>query len=381
MKRLSLVLICAASAFGLSFAASALAKERWPDLPLGFKHGVSARVDDVVYVGLGSLDDRLYSLNVANGQQQWMNEANFPGPPRHQALAVAVGDSIFVMGGIGYEQPADTAAVVLDDVYRYDTRTHQWQQLETTTPAGFVGVNGYALNDRDIAIFGGYQKPIIDDYLAKLARINPAIEPERFQQLVNEFMSLPVEYYGASHAVHVFNTHTNQWSTKPNAPFAHHINAALVGRGNELVLISGGVKPGLASEQVHHATFKAGSERWQSLTALPAQEGLSGAFAGLLANDIVVAGGANFEGALRRAMQGKSYAHDGLSRTRHRTIYRYQHPTWRQATAQLPEGLAFGASFSLDDGLLMVGGEGWDGVARRQVSLIKHRNGDLVIEP
>ena len=51
---------CVAKLIALSSATialstvTAMAGEAWPDLPVGIKNGISARVGDTAYVGLGS---------------------------------------------------------------------------------------------------------------------------------------------------------------------------------------------------------------------------------------------------------------------------------------------------------------------------------------
>ncbi|MBF4364957.1 N-acetylneuraminic acid mutarotase, partial [Vibrio anguillarum] len=101
---------------------------------------------------------------------------------------------------------------------------------------------------------------------------------------------------------------------------------------------------------------------WQNLLPLPApqtsniQEGVAGAFSGKTNGVTVVAGGANFHGAKQAFESGKMFAHEGLSKAFNDDIYVEKDGIWSTVNP-LPEGLAYGASFTTSEGVLIVGGE------------------------
>lgn len=123
---------------------------------------------------------------------------------------------------------------------------------------------------------------------------------------------------------------------------------------------------------------------WTDAAPVPApaggdvQEGLAGAFAGLVGGDVIVAGGANFPGARAAADVGQWYAHDGLSKHWASEVFRLEDGAWAQI-GELPEGLAYGASFAVDDGLLIVGGEDEAKTARTDVFLISLEDGSITV--
>ncbi|MCF0167961.1 MAG: hypothetical protein HUJ93_04880 [Bacteroidales bacterium] len=87
---------------------------------------------------------------------------------------------------------------------------------------------------------------------------------------------------------------------------------------------------------------------FEELTELPSVEGapnpgLAGAFAGKVGEKLIVAGGANFPDI------------DG-PKVYQRDLYVYSGGAWMVYEDFLPEGIAYGASVALKDGLLCVGG-------------------------
>jgi N-acetylneuraminate epimerase len=92
-----------------------------------------------------------------------------------------------------------------------------------------------------------------------------------------------------------------------------------------------------------------------------------------------VAGSANFAGARARAEAGRWFAHDGLTKSWRKEIYVWNGTMWTQVS-QLPIGLAYGASFSTPDGVLIVGGEDERGAARPEAFLLKWDGKAVTIE-
>jgi len=122
---------------------------------------------------------------------------------------------------------------------------------------------------------------------------------------------------------------------------------------------------------------------WKELPELPAvpgevkQPGLAGAFAGVINDGLIVAGGTNFPEGLPwvKLTDGST-----PKKIYHREIYVYQKGrAWQISDVKLPKGYSYGVSIPTDEGLLCIGGE-WreydvDGVKNYisdKVILIKH---------
>lgn len=113
--------------------------EQYPDVPVPFKNGTGGKVENSLYVGLGSAGVSWFRLDTDKTGAGWQKVANFPGQPREQAVTVVLAGKLYVFGGVGKTNANDTQVRALDDAYRFDPQTNQWQQLATRAPRGLVG--------------------------------------------------------------------------------------------------------------------------------------------------------------------------------------------------------------------------------------------------
>lgn len=365
----------AAIAFGLS-ASTTLAQEQWPNLPVGIKNGISARIGDTLYVGLGSAGSDLYALNLGGVSKGWVKRAAFIGPATNGAVAAVSGGRLYLFGGNGKSTPDAKSPIIFESVYAYDPAKDQWDAVETKTPTGLSGAKGLSMPDGRIAIVGGYNKQLFDKYLADVSGIDKDREPDAFKALVNTYMGMKPQEYRWNTKVLVYDPSANSWGTLGDNPYLPNCDSALAAWKGSYVLVSGEVKPGLRTSQVKSIRFDAGGAIWEQLADLPAlsdsepQEGVAGAYAATVGDALIVAGGANFKGARANGEAGKWFAHDGLKKSWRSDIYALSGGTWK-TVGSLPRGLAYGASFALPDGLLIAGGEDADGKARTEVLLLR----------
>lgn len=95
--------------------------------------------------------------------------------------------------------------------------------------------------------------------------------------------------------------------------------------------------------------------------------GVAGAFAGVVGNRLLVAGGANFP---------DGFPWTGATKVWHRDLYLYDFSTkeWKIFNDFLPQPAAYGLSFRVGEGILIVGGNNADG-GLRSVNLISMEKG------
>ena len=193
------------------------------------------------------------------------------------------------------------------------------------------------------------------------------------------------EEYQWNKNIQVYNVAKNSWSVRGESPYLPNCGAALVGEGNEVTLVSGEVKPGLRTPMVKSVTIEGESAQWEELAQLPTpigaelQEGVAGAYAGHSNGALLVAGGANFHGARAQSIRGNWFAHEGFPKAWNAEVYAYKDGGWKQTETRLPEGLAYGASFTTSKGVLMVGGEGADGQERSDVYMLNYDGSDVTV--
>ena len=345
----------------------------WPNLPVAIKSGIGVQVDGVAYVGLGTAGAGLYALDLSNPAQGWKARAPFPGPPTNGAAAAAAGGKVLVFGGNGKATLNARSAIIFDDVYMYDTIEDRWSRLETHTPVGLSGAKALSLSNGRIAFVGGYNKQLFNDYLAALSMLDPTTQPGEFARLVRGYMGMAPKDYRWNGDILWYDVELNVWGSYGQNPFPPNCDSAAVETQKDgFVLVSGEIKPGLRTPEVKRVSFRKDICEWRRLADLPnlvgdeVQEGLGGAFAAYTQGRILVAGGVNFKGSRANSEAGNWYSHEGLAKSWRDEIYAFDGGEWLQI-GRLPQGLAYGASFSLSAGLLIVGGEDCAGNARDEV--------------
>lgn len=361
-------------AASLLLGVGANAANQWPDLPVGIKSGIGAQVGDKVFVGLGSAGQDFYMLDLADVAKGWQKKASFNGPARSGATASVIGDEIYVFGGSGKVTSTDAAPILFDTVYRYDVAANSWSQANTSAPVGLLGAASYSPDGKQVVFFGGYNKGYFDQYLHDVMTTDKSAKPQAWQKIVDDYMGMKPADYKWNRQVVSYKPETGQWGELGVSPYLPNCGSALVANGATATLISGEIKPGLRTAEVKQYQF-AQPQPWQSMHSLPAlasskvQEGVAGAFAGQSNGVIIVAGGANFHGAKAAFESGKMFAHNGFGKAFNPEMYVQQDGLWQQVNA-LPEGLAYGASFSAKNGVLIAGGEKSDRSASKKVYLL-----------
>lgn len=369
---------------GAVFGAAALVggitsahAEMWPDLPIGLKNGVAVKIDNQIIAGLGTAGSAMYALDLENLSDGWQAIAAFSGPAPGQPAFGTSNGKLYVFSGSGKQADTDVAPIIFEDVHAYDPSTDSWQKIDAKTPVGFLGASGLSLSDGRIAIVGGYNKELFDKYLHEVLTTDNAAEPEKWDKIVADYMGMEPADYLWNKKLWAFDPATAGWTDIGKNPYDPNTGSGIAVLGDDaFMVINGEIKPGLRTDQVKSIAINSDDVTWTSNPALPAQdgsqvqEGLAAPYVGMATNDaVLVAGGANFPGARAKADRGEWFAHEGLSKTRADGVFAFQNDTWTQV-GTLEEGLAYGASITLDGGVLFIGGEDNQGNARKEVFLV-----------
>jgi N-acetylneuraminate epimerase len=376
----------AAALLAATAATGAMAQdEAWPDLPQGVKNGIGVRAGDTIYVGLGSAGTSLFSLDLNDPAAGWQERAQLAGPAPSQPAGAVSDGRIYVFSGSGKETEDAASPIIFDTAWRYDPDADNWTQLDTTTPAGLLGAGAVTLEDGRIAILGGYNKELFDQYLADITAIDQEADPDAWNAVVDGYMSMEPAEYRWNKSVLTYDPATNEWDDLGEDPSDPNTGAAIARTGtDEFTIVNGEVKPGLRTDAVRTVSLGGDAAEWTDGAPVPApeggdvQEGLAGAYSGMVGDSVIVAGGANFPGARAAADEGRWYAHEGLDKNWASDVFALTDGEWSRIGA-LPEGLAYGASFAVDGGLLIVGGEDGERAARTDVFLITPQDGGITV--
>lgn len=388
----------------MSLIASPLLKQaavtrRLPKLPVAVKHGVGVAVGSRIFVGLGTGGRAWMCLDLADRRSSWRSMREFPGLPRDQALAMAVGAEIYVFGGAGYD-PQEKRYRTFQEIHRYDTRTDAWTPFVSTCPVPLLGAAISVRADGAAVFYGGVHNAVFNGFF----RASAAATGGQLDAIVRKYLSMDPARYRFSSAVHVYEPAVDRWSILGERPGLPCVGSALAQRGEDVYLVGGEIKPGLRSTQVFRVRTSDGGLFCDRLEDLPGDlhkdsaeesapeparelaqepvhetaqhpattssasppEGIAGAMAVFSGDALVLAGGTSFPGARARYLQGQAYAHEDLPKKWSREILVLEKTVWRQV-GQLPCGLAHAQIFSWDNEVVIVGGESEGGEARADV--------------
>ncbi|WP_153136929.1 N-acetylneuraminate epimerase [Paraburkholderia agricolaris] len=356
-------------------SATTYAVTTYPAFPVPLKNGAGVKVGQVIYAGLGSAGKDWFSIDLSAPEPRWQRLADFPAEPRDQSVAAAVDGKIYIFGGAGEIKRSDNTVdtIMFSDVYCFDPVANNWRKLETRSPLGLLGAVAVSVDGQRVLFFSGVNKAIFDGYFQDLKAAGS--DEKRKSEIANEYFGKRPQDYLFSTDVLSYTPAENAWGTLGKVTYPPTAGAAVAVKGNEVTLINGELKPGLRSYKVNRVTIDGNSVASQSGPDLVApvgqsqQEGLAGAFAGYSNGVLLVAGGANFPGAWNQYRQGQNYAHRGLQKTWHDDIYALIDGKW-QTAGHLPGARAYGLSFMVDDGVLLVGGENQQGKAIASVQLL-----------
>ncbi|EEP89668.1 N-acetylneuraminate epimerase [Yersinia kristensenii] len=357
--------------------------ERYPDVPVPFKYGTGTRINNNLYIGLGSAGQSWYRLDTDKVSDGWQKIADFPGQPREQAVTVALDGKLYVFGGVGKNAASDTQISALNDVYRYDPQTNQWQPLATRAPRGLVGTAATTLNGSQALLLGGVNKAIFDGYFTDLSSAG-SDETQKNAVINAYFEQAPADYF-YNRDVLMYDPVKNQWKSGGQTPFLGTAGSAITAINGDLILINGEIKPGLRTATVWQGKKQGTELKWQRQPDLisaekgTVQEGLAGAFAGVSHDVVLVGGGANFPGSWKQFNTGQLYAHKGLKKQWQQPIYARVDNQWR-VVGNLPQPLGYGVSIQDKDKVILVGGETSGGAATSAVTQLSWQGGKLHLE-
>jgi non-specific serine/threonine protein kinase len=216
------------------------------DYPIEIDHAMAAATSDLYVFGGNSAGQPTARVFRLDGNA-WTERASMP-LPRSQAAAVAVGDTIYVVGGI------TTGSRLVPDTFAYDTVADRWRTVAAIpTPRDHLAA---ALLDGRVCAVGG-RRLSLDQNLASLECYSP--RDDRWEKLSSAptarggvgaavvdgrlFFIGGEQPSGTFRQVEIYDAATATWSRGPDLPTPRHgIAVAAVGR--TVYALTGGPTPG-----------------------------------------------------------------------------------------------------------------------------------------
>lgn len=232
--------------------------ESLPDLPQGLERMAGAAIDKRLYlvggIAGGQAQNSIYQLNLEDRDAGWQRLADFPGPPRAEAvLAVARQQGkqfLFVWGGYapGYKAAGPVVSV---DGFRFDPATSEWTSvLPPVDKKGNIISLGagaaVALDDSRIVVAGGYDAEV---KMKELRRGYFFTGVERWS-LLSHYYSKTIDWYCFNPKLLLYDADRNRWKVLAESAELARTGAAAVKYGADILIFQGEVKPGNASSDV-----------------------------------------------------------------------------------------------------------------------------------
>jgi|GEM_PF-927464 len=201
----------------------------YPTVPRAYSTGFG--IGNKGYVGLGLLDPSgepfgyppfhpsfflVFDANTNN----IVDQVEFPGGMRRNAIAFTIGEVAYVGGGSDVDSVGGTAQFTpINDLWAYDQVTHTWNQKAnlpttfTTARAFTIGGKGYLMRDNSASLWE--YDPVADTWITR------ASFPGGTRTGFSAFGLNGLGYVGCGRTTidlqdfHAFNPATNSWSAAP----------------------------------------------------------------------------------------------------------------------------------------------------------------------
>lgn len=211
--------------------------EELPALPVNtaFCTAASFRSEIYLAVGKASKDDAdlahgFYRLDLEQLELGWVRLPDWPGPPRLKAVSFVQsvgsrGPAFHLVGGEQVQRDANGALRrgPLQDAWRYVIATGTWEAFSAPPQVVMAGA-ATARGDAHALVWGG-------------ARPVDASIPQQ-------------EHPGFSRMIQAYHTITDRWTVAGAMPESV-VTGAVVPRAEDVVLVSGEIRPGVRTAAVH----------------------------------------------------------------------------------------------------------------------------------
>lgn len=240
-------------------AAATVRVKNMPPLPQPLTNASAAIYGNTVYVAGGEnaaeTVNAFYSLELSPGAG-WKQLPPLPTAVSHAVMvAQSNGEYACIYLAGGRTKNASGISTLHNSAWQYDPKTRQWKRLrDIPLPAVSAG-SGVASGATYILLFGGDKGDVFTQIETFNAQIAKAATAEEKQRLQNAKLPLLTAHQGFSKDVLLYNTVTDAWSRIGEIPFETPVTATAVKWGDDIIIASGEIKPGVRTPQILKGTL------------------------------------------------------------------------------------------------------------------------------
>lgn len=237
--------------FRLKLKEGMVQMDTLPSLPVTIDNMAGAVLDHTLYIVGGNVNgvpsSAVYSLNLNNLSEGWVEEVSVPGNPRVQPVCAAQGGKLYVWGGFSTAGEGREATLSVDG-YAYTPATKEWKQVATP-----VDESGTA-----VSLGGGVALPLGEDAVLCAGGVNKDIFLQALQGIHTgkEYLSRPVEWYQFNRKLLKYDIHEDQWTCLGDYEQGARAGAAMVTDGSSYYIINGELKPGIRTKDINRINLK-----------------------------------------------------------------------------------------------------------------------------
>lgn len=230
-----------------------------PDLPLVLTNISLCAIGNIVYAvggdGLDFSSKTLLSLNLDDLKSGWRSLADLPFALANSSTVVledGEGKKIFVFGGRS-KNPSGISKLN-NSLLIYSPKSNIWKHgakiINGSAPMNFSAGAVFPISKHNILIAGGDDGLVFNQIETYLSKISAASSEEEKTDLTAKKNELVINHKGFNRSMLLYDTLSDSWTKIGELPFPAHVTTSVVKWGENLVLPSGEIRPGIRTPYI-----------------------------------------------------------------------------------------------------------------------------------
>lgn len=241
-------------------------KEDLPSLPQSLTGLAASSIGNVVYVAGGENEAGatrcFYRIDLDKADAKWETLQTWPGKALINSVLVAQTHGnrygVYLLGG-KFSKPGKPESFT-NEVFEYNPLENEWEKRRGIMNAKKEKIPlsagaGLALGNSSIVLVGGNSALVYKGIAQYNYLINRAKTAELKQYHRKKLDSLFIHHPGFDRTIYVYDVVKNNWSEAGVLPYSSPATINAFRIGNEIILPSGEIRPGVRSSRIIVGTY------------------------------------------------------------------------------------------------------------------------------